>query len=1598
MTTAQAEKPRVLHAIEGRVRVHVPAWSGRGQLRLEALLRQVPGVTRVEANPLSRNVLVQFHPHSAGDRAVLRALDSVTIPESAEPADERESLPPVVQEKHGSSRRARIAVRGLDRNPRIARVVIERLQRHPSVRATPNLLTGRVLVEYDAGRVALETLLAEVMDAEMPEVPGEDRPTHPLDPAPLLQSATRTVGSGTGLMISTLRRLGGASPARRWTVTLASVVVLLQSFPFVRNGLRKLLGRHRADLLMNGTAIVLNTLADNPLSLTLNGTEALALLTEVMARRAAWHRYEDNVESNSGARPGEVLRLEAGERMPLPGIVIEGSGTATGRDGLPRGVKPGTHVSAGALLAGGPFVIELRGGPAFEPLPRPAPLRPSFFTRYLEFAGPAAFAYAGLTGLLTWSVSRTFSALLLVNPRVAVIGSEAANLGAASRVLRAGVTVVGTRPKRAVRLPSLLLLDGPRLLTDGLEMGPVLPLSPRLDAPRLQALAAAIAAAAGSPWGKVFPTTGDLRAGDGEFNGLWATASVEGVRYTLGPPEDSLDINPVVERQARGGYLLALAREGEEPPLGVLILRPRLSPGVSELVRTCRKHGVRLAVLEAGDPIAAQTLAHRAGIELLQKGNLLATIRTQQATGDLVALVADSSQAAEGFAACDLAIGLSARHTTSFPARADLLAPDLIAVAAIMEAGARREAAVRDAVLLSVVADLYGAVQGLQSQPGLRRAGNPSTLAALLALGIGWLRLRGGERAELALAYLVDPHPERWGRRNIAAVLRSLNARAEGLRSEEVARRLQHSLPAIHRQELLAAVLNQLRYPTTSILGVGAVLSLALGQVLDASIIAATVALNVVVGTWQERQVGRTRAALHRLGTTVARVLRDGEVATIPAHELVPGDVLLLAAGDRVAADARVLEARGLEVDEASLTGESLPVPKVAEDGTAEAQIVLEGSDVVVGTGKAVVVAVGRRTRMGATAAALEVEQSRQSPLGLRLGRILQQSLPLAVGGGLLAFGAGLAYGRPWLPQLGIGASIALAVVPEGLPLLAGVSESAMAKRLAARRVRVHRLAAVEALGRVDVVCTDKTGTLTEGRLCLRLVTDGADETTLPGTLPASLQYVLRAAALASPHPDDPGASAHPTDLAVVRGAQEAGLSEDLHKTRQAETGFDPDRAYHATLADNRIWVKGAPEVLVQRCRSRRRSGNDEFLDTAGRAQLLEEAHQLARRGLRVLLVAEGRPGTATDDPRELTALGFVGISDPIRPSIADAVRRCQQAGIRIVMITGDHPATAAAIAREAGLQVEEGALLTGSDLSELEDEELEGRLRRAAVIARASPLDKLRIVERLQHLGHTVAMTGDGVNDAPALRLADVGVAMGRAGTEVARQTADVVLADDDFSDLVEAFIEGRSFWQNMRRAVSLLLGGNVGEVSLIVGATVLGTSSPLNSRQILVVNLITDALPALSVVLQEPEHRRLESLAREGTAALDRTLRQDVFRRGAATALPTLAAYLLARRRGSPAQASSVAYTGIVAAQLVQTLDVGWVEGRFSPSVLTAVAGSGAILLGSLVAPPLRSLLGLEMLTGYGWMLVGSSMTATLLLSRLLANSNGKANVPTP
>jgi hypothetical protein len=986
MNSATAAPPQIVHASRGRLRVHLPAWTGKRETHIQTGLAESAGVLLAQASAVTRNILLVYDHRLTDEQTLLARIQSLDVP-TAPSTSQRASLLPAVTETIGKERRTRIAVRGLERNIAQSVQIVKQL-RQRGVRAWAKPLTGHVLVEYDQYKHVLKDLLAVVARVELPDLPDEDHPQHPLDRMPLWQGLVRSVGSLIGLGILTYRRLAaptaapvGHSPAG----TVAGIFNLVHGLPIVHRQLNSHLGHHTAELILDGLGIVAMTVANYPLGLIVSGLQAFLLVGEVTARRASWRRYEDNLDGASSHEPGAVVRLEAGAAVPHEAIVLEGTGTALDAGGLPIPLSPNSIAPAGAVLSGGPFVLELQGGAPFDVGPRPSQPGLTYYDHYHRWSSWLSFGYVAYTALRTWSPLRTFEALLLLNRRTAVAGEKIANLAAAARTLRAGVTVIGTRPERVVQLPRMLILDGPRLLTDGLEIMDVHTSSAAVLPAELLAVAAIVHAAAGAPWGNAFPKAGTAVVTGGDFNGIWATAHVDGECYSLGPPED-VDAVPddfLARHVSHGGNFLLELRNGDaETSFGLIGLRPRFRAGALDFIEKARQCGVQVKVLMRTASAAGRSVAQRAGLAG-ETVDAVEMIRSHQADGAVIAFVSDSADAAAPFAACDLAIGIGSARTGEFPARADLLTPDLLGVADVLEAGARRAQAVRDGIHLSMGANVIGAALGmLPTQLGGERAALAVYLAALAAMGAATYRLRGGHRSGTTLAHLSDPRPERWARRDLSDVLSALNSTAEGLTTAEAHSRRQKLGGGSGNDNFLSALRNQLTAPITMVLGGGACLTLVLRQPLNTALLAFTTGLNVAAGVWQEREIGKATEAIKRLSVGTARVLRDGRTIACPTPEVVPGDVLVLGGGDRVAADARLLSAAGLEVNEAALTGESLPVPKGPDEFTDIGRIVLEGSDVVSGTGRAVVVAVGRQTRLGATAAALDVDRSPFSPLG----------------------------------------------------------------------------------------------------------------------------------------------------------------------------------------------------------------------------------------------------------------------------------------------------------------------------------------------------------------------------------------------------------------------------------------------------------------------------------------------------------------------------------------------------------------------------------------------------------------------------------------
>jgi cation-transporting ATPase I len=654
-----------------------------------------------------------------------------------------------------------------------------------------------------------------------------------------------------------------------------------------------------------------------------------------------------------------------------------------------------------------------------------------------------------------------------------------------------------------------------------------------------------------------------------------------------------------------------------------------------------------------------------------------------------------------------------------------------------------------------------------------------------------------------------------------------------------------------------------------------------------------------------------------------------------------------------------------------------------------------DGSAIAAGRAVALVVAIGRDTEAGRAAAS--AAEPPRSGVENRLTALTRLTVPVTVAGGAIVAGLGFLYRRPARDAVGAGVALMVAAVPEGLPTLATITQVAAARRLASRNALVRNPRALEALGRVDQVCFDKTGTLTQGNISLACVSDGVNDERVD-VLSAAGRRVLAGALRATPIIDD-DVLAHATDWAIAFGAAALSVREiesGRAWRRLEEIPFESRRGYHAVLGsdgngDSRVAMKGAPEVVMPLADTWRLGNETLPLDANARRELDDHVEQLGRRGLRVLAVAEAPAhgqrglGDGTSIGR-LHLLGFVGLADLVRPSAAAAVQDLAAAGVRVAMITGDHPSTAEAIASELGL-LNNGRILTGADLDQLTDDELQSLVPEVAVFARVAPLHKVRIVQAYQRAGRTVAMTGDGANDAAAIRLADAGIALGGRGTAAARATADVVVVDDRIETIVDAIAEGRAMWDSVRDAIAILVGGNLGELGFVLSGAALTGRSPLNPRQLLLVNLLTDMAPALAIALREPPDRTVESLLRAGPdASLGSALGRQIAIRAAATATGATTAWVVGRLTGTPTRARTIGLAALVGTQLGQTVVVG---GR-SPIVLGASVLSAGALIVVIQTPGLSQFFGCRPLGPVGWLTAvtasASVTAASIVIPRVL------------
>lgn len=754
----------------------------------------------------------------------------------------------------------------------------------------------------------------------------------------------------------------------------------------------------------------------------------------------------------------------------------------------------------------------------------------------------------------------------------------------------------------------------------------------------------------------------------------------------------------------------------------------------------------------------------------------------------------------------------------------------------------------------------------------------------------------------------------------------------------------------VHRgkkQNPLRLFAGQLGDLMTMILLVCAGLSVLMGEGTEALAMIVIVLVNALIGFLQEYRTERTLEALTRLAAPTARVLRDGVRREIPAEELVPGDVVFLAAGDKIPADCRIIGDGTVSCDESLLTGESIPVEK-SRLGDSSLKM---GTLAVKGNCQAQVTAIGMETEMGHIAGMLEEIAPEMTPLAQRL-----EQLGKGIAIGCLAICAvvsaiGIFRGENPFDMILMGISLAVAAVPEGLPAIVTVALALAVRRILKRGTLVKSLHAVETLGCAQVICTDKTGTLTQNRMTVQELWtaggtvevtgegDSRDGTFVRGgrqTLELRGDEALLLTAFASANAAEihPGrknrwkADGEPTETALLIAAAKAGIHRNPEE-EEAVRAFDSRRKLMSVTARKPegtfVFAKGAPEFLLPRCGRYRADGRELPVDDPFRRRVQDQADHFAAEGRRVIAAAY-KPADAADPEEGLIFLGLAALTDPPRPDAARAVRECLSAHIRPVMITGDHSLTARAIAREVGI-LRPGCeqVLTGRELDQLTDEQLARELPRTAVFARVTPAHKLRIVRAFKAQGLVTAMTGDGVNDAPALKEADIGAAMGESGSDVAREAADLVLLDDDFSTLVEAVREGRTIYANIRRSIRYLLSCNTGEVTAMLFGMLLGMPVILTPVQLLLVNLATDGLPAVALGFEPPEEGIMQQKPRgREESVFSGGLLGTILLRGLLIGFCTLGAYTATAARGGTLEACrTAALLTLIFTQLVHCFE---------------------------------------------------------------------------
>lgn len=775
-------------------------------------------------------------------------------------------------------------------------------------------------------------------------------------------------------------------------------------------------------------------------------------------------------------------------------------------------------------------------------------------------------------------------------------------------------------------------------------------------------------------------------------------------------------------------------------------------------------------------------------------------------------------------------------------------------------------------------------------------------------------------------------------------VLTNTKTTETGLTEDEVRIRQQaglNELAAKPPKTVIQMVKEQIFDPMIGILLVAALLSAMFGEYTEAIIIATIVVLNTIIGVVQEKKAQSSLAALRDISAPTAHVIRNGKELIIPAKELVVGDIITLHDGDMVPADLRLIETANLKIQEASLTGESVPVEKdaaaVLNPDCAlgdRINMAFSSSIVTYGRGQGVVTAIGMQTEMGAIAGMLEDPTEVQTPLKRKLAKAGMVLTTIGLIICSLVFAIGAFYGRPLLPQFLVAISLAISIIPEGLPATATIVMALGVKRMVKRNALIKKLPAVETLGNATVICSDKTGTLTLNKMTVtQAATNDFSQSHIVDQLAANKtnQTLAYASALCNDASlNGEKEIGDPTEVALILFAQKLGFNQSNLKKefpRLFEQPFDSDRKRMTTLhkidGQLTVFTKGATDEMLPLCTHIMTNNGVRKITPQDKKQIAHLSHQMQAGALRVLgfatKIVDNLPEANADLENNLTFIGIVGMIDSPRKEVAASVKTCREAGIRTIMITGDHKVTALAIAKKLNIYQPGDLAISGTELDQMSDAELDQAVEKATVFARVSPADKLRIIQSLKRNGEVTAMTGDGVNDSPALKAADIGVAMGVTGTDV----ADMILLDDSFTTIAHAIKEGRRVYRNIQKVIQFLLVGNIAEITTLFAATIFNWDAPLLAVHILWVNLATATLPALALGVDPASKNIMKHKPVKAGTLFEKDLVIRVITQGIFVALLTLTGYFIGKEIGNQVVGQTMAFSILALAQMIRSFN---------------------------------------------------------------------------